>query len=114
MFDEIEEVELARLGRCKATAGLAVTPRGEWFAALDWWTATAGGGAAPRVTQATAYPSRDIALTAMRMRAYEKFHRIAERAHDSCLTDGMRAEAAKMALLLETSFAPQPQLELFA
>ena len=113
VFADIEDVELARLGRCAATASLSVTPAGHWFATLDWRTATEGGGAAPSVAQPTAYPSRDIALTAMRMRAYEKFQRIAERTHDSCLTDAMREEAARMAVALEEAFTARRQPDLF-
>jgi hypothetical protein len=113
VFDEQEEVLLARVGKCIASASLAQTPEGIWFAGMDYMTPTQGGGYAPSARDREAYPTRRDAIAAMALDARDRFEGIVSRVTDSCISEATRREAAEMVKALDALIEPA-EPDLFA
>jgi hypothetical protein len=64
VFHQAEEIELAYFGRCSATARVAPSAAGMWFAGYEYLF-DSGGGCFPSVADREAYPTRDHAIRAI-------------------------------------------------
>lgn len=111
VFHQAEEIELASLDRCTATARVAVSAAGMWFAGYEYRLFDSGGGCFPSVADREAYPTRDDAIRAITDDLRFVFLRAASISGNP---ENIRTQAQKMFEMLKARLDPPAQLDLFA
>jgi hypothetical protein len=75
VFLDIEDEELANVGRSRATASVAMAPGGLWFVGHHFQNSTSGTGCAPSVWDRAGYATRKEAVEAVTAHAVAWFSR---------------------------------------
>ena len=111
VFHQAEEIVLASFGRCSATARVAPSAAGMWFAGYEYCLCDSGGGCFPSVADREAYPTRDDAIRAITDDLRFVFLRAASISGNP---ENTRTQAQKMFEMLKARLDPPAQFDLFA